>query len=342
MAYLLSIRLDVLRDFVLVANLCAVKISVVIPVFNVEKHIERCARSLFEQTLDSIEYIFVDDCSSDGSLGVLMRTLEQYPDRRNNVKVISHERNLGQSAARNAGLSASSGEYVAFCDSDDWADKYMYETMYNIAAQSDADVVYCDFYRDYGNRTEYCNTVEPLADKIEFLGQYMSRWTPVWNILAKRSLYINNSLFFPKDITYREDFCLTVPLFYYAQKIEKIALPLYHYNKTNSGSLLSVKNARIESDALYCDMEVIDFLKAKGIYNNYDKEMSWGVLRDKQDMILDSSRHDEFMAIYPESHRYIRSCPFLNFKMKLMMWLVVNHVGFIVSGINVLRAALKR
>ena len=105
------------------------KISVIIPVYNVEKYIERCVRSLFEQTLGEIEYIFVDDCTPDGSIAILRRIIEDYPERKPFVSIISHEQNKGLAIARRTGVNAACGEYVAFCDSDDWVDTNMYEKL---------------------------------------------------------------------------------------------------------------------------------------------------------------------------------------------------------------------
>ena len=98
------------------------KVSIVIPVYNVEKYIERCVRSLFEQTLDDIEYIFVDDCSPDQSVAVLQSTLQDYPNRKESVRIIRHKENKGVAVARNAGINAAQGKYLIHCDSDDWVD----------------------------------------------------------------------------------------------------------------------------------------------------------------------------------------------------------------------------
>ena len=109
-------------------NMCT-KVSVVIPVYNVEKYIERCARSLFEQTLDSIEYIFVDDCSPDNSIAVMENVLAEYPHRKEQIKIIRHEVNQGPYAARRHALQAATGDYVISCDADDWVDYDLYEKM---------------------------------------------------------------------------------------------------------------------------------------------------------------------------------------------------------------------
>lgn len=96
------------------------KVSIIIPIYGVELFIERCAISLFEQTLDDIEYIFVDDCTMDKSVQILQGIIAKYPQRKDNVFIIRHERNKGLASARKTGLKFVHGEYVAHCDSDDW------------------------------------------------------------------------------------------------------------------------------------------------------------------------------------------------------------------------------
>ena len=104
------------------------KISILVPIYGVEHYIERCARSLFEQTYPDIEYVFVDDCSSDQSIAVLEKVMEDYPLRKPHVKIIHHERNKGLSAARNTALEASAGDYVMHVDSDDYIEKTLIKT----------------------------------------------------------------------------------------------------------------------------------------------------------------------------------------------------------------------
>lgn len=99
------------------------KVSILVPVYGVEKYIERCARSLFEQTYDNIEYIFVDDCTKDRSIEILQKVLEDYPNRKNQVKILHHDKNRGLSAARNTALDASTGDYLMHVDSDDYLRK---------------------------------------------------------------------------------------------------------------------------------------------------------------------------------------------------------------------------
>ena len=122
------------------------KVSIVIPVYNVEKYIERCVRTLFAQTLDDLEYIFVDDCSPDNSIDVMLKVLEEYPVRKPQVKLIRHEINQGVSQSRQDGVEAATGEYIIHCDPDDWVELDMYEQLYTKAKETNADLVLCDYY----------------------------------------------------------------------------------------------------------------------------------------------------------------------------------------------------
>lgn len=113
------------------------KVSIVVPIYNVEQFLDRTMQSLLAQTLKNIEIIMVDDESPDNCPAICDRYAEQYP----NVKVV-HKKNAGLGMACNSGIEVASGEYIAFCDSDDYVDKDMYETMYNAALKYDADAVY--------------------------------------------------------------------------------------------------------------------------------------------------------------------------------------------------------
>lgn len=179
-------------------------ISVIIPIFRVEAYIERCARSLMEQTLEEVEFIFVDDCSPDGSVDVLQRVIADYPEREGQVRIIRHERNRGLPAARNTGLTEATGEYIFHCDSDDFIERDAVEKMYEIAKKEDADIVYTDWYLDIspsqgpsltppvGGRTSVrymrCPTYSTPKEALRGLLHGTMKYN-VWNKLVRKSLY---------------------------------------------------------------------------------------------------------------------------------------------------------
>ena len=131
------------------------KVSVISPIFKVRNFIERCACSLFEQTLKDVEYIFVDDASPDDSIDIVKACIERYPERKEQVRILVHEQNQGLPAARNTGLAVAAGEYVFHCDSDDFVEREMLEEMYNAAKAQDTDIVYCDFYLSFEKNERY-------------------------------------------------------------------------------------------------------------------------------------------------------------------------------------------
>ncbi len=116
-------------------------VSIIVPIYNVEKYIERCAVSLFEQDFEDIEYIFVNDCTPDNSIQILEEVIEKYPNRKSNVKIIHYKANKGLGSARKTGLEQATGEYVLHIDSDDWVELDMVLCLYNKAIETDADIV---------------------------------------------------------------------------------------------------------------------------------------------------------------------------------------------------------
>ena len=126
-----------------------VKVSVIVPVYNVEKYIRKCLDSLVNQTLEDIEIIVVNDGSKDSSIDIL----KEYAEKHNNIKVYEKE-NGGLSDARNYGLQFATGKYIAFLDSDDYVDVNLYKRMYEKAKAEDSDMVECNFYWVYDNKTK--------------------------------------------------------------------------------------------------------------------------------------------------------------------------------------------
>lgn len=321
------------------------KISVIIPVYNVANYIERCARSLFEQTLDDMEFIFVDDASPDDSIQILQETLSHYPQRIPQVHIVRHSSNLGQSAARNDGLQIATGNFIAYCDSDDYVSLNMYKSLYEKAIKEKADVVYCDFFMVYSSHNECYNTLDEDENKTIFLGRYLSQgWSVLWNMIISRELLFAHNLHSPQGITYCEDFYLTVRILFYANKIAKINDTLYYYNRANNSSIMHNLSEKDALDERSTYLDTIEFFAKNGVLTNYQREMSWRILKNKQDLVLNPHLHREFMSIYPKSHQYILSCPtsFCNTKIKIFMWMLSHHLRWPLLGVLYLRKTFMR
>lgn len=217
------------------------KISIIIPIYKVEKYIERCARSLFEQTLDDIEYLFIDDCSPDKSIEVLKDILDEYPHRKSQTIIHRMERNKGQAAVRYWGVKNATGDYLIHCDSDDWVELDMYRSLYKEAILTNADIVICDYYESDGivNRLkhyDYSEDKECLINDLLFL---RGSWA-LWNKLIRRNLY--NNIKFPL-FNMGEDMTIVFQLIQKSSKIITINKPLYYYYY-NSESISNQKSIK--------------------------------------------------------------------------------------------------
>lgn len=211
------------------------KVSVIIPIYNVETYIERCVRSLFRQTLLDVEFIFIDDCTSDQSITVLNRLIDEYHERISlmqwQVRIERMPQNSGQAAVRRYGMQIAIGDYIAFCDSDDWMEEDMLTEMWQKAIGENCDVVVCDFNETDGVNVKRHYGVSPLT-KMPFFKQLLllkSVWS-LCNKLFKRALYTDHQILYPSDgMNMGEDMVLTIEMVYYSQKVGYINMSLYNY-----------------------------------------------------------------------------------------------------------------
>lgn len=219
------------------------KVSVIVPVYGVEKYIERCAHSLFEQTLDDMEFIFVDDCTTDNSIYILENIIKDYPIRANQTRILHHEKNMGLPVARQTGIKEASGDFIAHCDSDDWVDTDMYRAMFERAVLSGADIVICDYNvaNENGNTTVHGVLRKGRENIIKDTLALKCSWS-VWNKLVKRELYLDNGLIYP-EFSMAEDMLLTSQLLVKAQSVDYIDKGFYFYSY-NPNSIVNKKNVQ--------------------------------------------------------------------------------------------------
>ena len=206
------------------------KISVIIPVYKAEPYIERCVRSLFSQTLDDLEYIFIDDCTPDNSISVLKAVLDEYPNRRDQVKIVNHQHNQGVSQSRQDGFDATTGEYVIHCDPDDWIEPEMYELLYDKAKSGNFDIVGCDFWEEFDNKSTTKLQEFSLTPKDIFVAILDGDLHPsLWSRLIRRQFIIENNVVFDPDICLSEDANYVFPLHLASERVAWLHQPLYHY-----------------------------------------------------------------------------------------------------------------
>lgn len=223
------------------------KVSVIIPIYGVEKYIERCAESLFHQTLDDIEYIFIDDCTLDNSMEILNRVIEKYPHRQSQIKVERMPQNGGLAAVRKYGIIFATGEYIIHCDSDDWVDIRMYELLYNHAIQKDSDLVICDYIITKGDRSSERLFRKNITDcsREALLKRLLtsSDLNPIWTALVKRNLYDN--IMYPIGAM-SEDKTFMMQFVWMAKNVSYLSEALYYYFLSDTSILRTVnKEANI-------------------------------------------------------------------------------------------------
>jgi len=239
-------------------------ITIVVPVYNTEKYLDRCITSIINQTFKDIEIILINDGSTDNSLKIMY----EYASKDDRIKIIDQV-NKGLSATRNTGIKAANGRYILHIDSDDWIEPDMCEVMYKKANKYDADIVTSHVYFDYPNKTILKK--EPYKKTGNF-NDFLMTFTvkrginSVWNKLIKRDLYLSHNIKHFEDISLGEDSSALLRLIVFARTIVTVNKAFYHYDiKTSSMTGNTQKNVLEYLNSL---SKVEEFYRQNGI-NNY-------------------------------------------------------------------------
>lgn len=298
-------------------------VSIIIPIYNVESYIERCARSLYEQSYTNVEYIWVNDATPDNSIEVLRNVSLEYSHRISNVHIIEHDYNKGLPSARNTGISVARGKYILHCDSDDWADKNMVEELVACAESTQSDLVWCDFYSSYSNKDILIKQNKDASREAclsNLLSQKMHGG--YWNKLILRKLYLENQIIFSAEASMCEDLLGTLQLFYYAKKVSYCPMAFYHYVQDNSSAMSVNFSPKKLSDIKTNIDTIIDFFDNEGIEDQYSVEINYLKLLVKRSLLMttDISYFRQWRGIYPESNSYILSYTVLPLIHRLLGW----------------------
>lgn len=207
-----------------------IKVSVLVPAYNVEKYIGKCIESILNQSLKEIEVIIINDGSKDKTLEII----KEYEKKDKRIIVIDKE-NGGVGTARNEGLKISRGEYILFLDSDDWIEKDYLEKTYNYGKENSLDMVVTDFYKEMKDKKSYKEDLK--LEESQFLSgkDYIKEiflgngYPNVWDTLTKRELYLKNKINFLNNIFLGDDILVTIKLGFFANKVGKINKAFVHY-----------------------------------------------------------------------------------------------------------------
>ena len=213
-------------------------ISLIVPIYGVEKYIAKFAESALDQTYQDLQFIFVNDGTKDRSMEILRELIaNRYAHLQSRIVIVDKE-NGGLPSARKAGLDVAEGEYVLFADSDDWMETDAVEKVMAKADETDADIVYFDLIKEYGNRTSYKRERDYTgATKDDFIVKMFNYKSFGYTVTKcfKRRLYTENVIYFPK-LGMHEDIYLMSQIIFYAKSLVHIPEALYHYRKDNPDS----------------------------------------------------------------------------------------------------------
>jgi len=270
------------------------KVSVIVPIYNSEKYLKKCLDSLVNQKLKDMEFILINDGSTDNSLEII----KSYQDSR--IRYFEQE-NMGIGAARNRGIKEARGLYIGFLDSDDYVLDDTYLKMYNKCIRDDLDIVICDYFSENGSKKEiklinFSDTT--LEDSPNLL---MDIPLSPWNKLYKKDLFTSDELF-PVGLKY-EDTPFVTRMFSKAKKIGKLSEPLFHY-VIHSGSETTVIDKRVFDIFKICDILERDLGNNNYVRSSLDDLIIYLITKYTISMryVRDSSLREKFLD---EAFKYL-------------------------------------
>lgn len=308
-------------------------ISVIIPVYGVEQYIERCARSLFEQTISDVEveYIFIDDASKDKSIKILESVISEYPKCIPNIQIIHHQTNKGLPSARNTGLQYAKGEYVIHVDGDDYLEKNALDLLFHAVKANHADVAWCNYYIAFGNKKRIIKqpgfSIPQEAVKGMLRGSMKYN---VWNKLCRKSLYSDNGITFPDGQSMGEDLTM-IMLFLHAKSCAFVDAPLYNYVQ-NPGQMTATYNEeKLESLRSNC-YRLSQYIDK--YFGDTDYRSEYSALKQlmKWPFLLDGkyASYHRWQQWFPESNDFIWQTKGVNTRIKFIEWCAAKHLLLII------------
>lgn len=253
------------------------RITVIVPIYKVEAFIDRCVRSLFEQTLDGVEYLFIDDCTPDRSVEILKELIDEYyrriVDKDWIVKIERMPYNSGISTVRRHGMKMATGDYVIHIDSDDWIEDNMLSDMWHVAMEGDLDVVICDIKIVGKSGIKYLKGLK--SDSVDLFIKDMLMNKSPWalaNKLFRREIYAGNEIMYPHDgMNLGEDMVLVVEQMYYCLKIGYINKAYYNYFENST----SITHPKGEEDIIRHHFQWVENVRTLDAFFRMHNDGRW-------------------------------------------------------------------
>lgn len=308
-----------------------IKVSVIIPMYNVSCLIEPCIRSLYVQTYRNLELIFVNDCSKDDTLEVVESLVKQQGQTEIQCKIVSHEMNRGVAAARNTGLEHATGDYIYYVDSDDFIEKDTIESLILKAVETDAEVVACEWQMEFGHNSRHLT--QPDATTGEELFKKMSygvfRWN-LWLFLVKRSLYLDNGISFIEGVNMGEDMMVMLKLAACADKVAVVHRPLYHYIQTNANAIS--KDIRPYIGQIKDNVSEVQRYTTEKFGDKYESTIDQLKLSLKLPLLISDKKESymQWLEWWPETNTETDGNPELSWRTKMLQKAAYKKFFFII------------
>ena len=313
------------------------KVSILVPFFNVEKYVGKCVESLFTQTYNNIEYIFVNDCTPDNSLEVINEYVKKYSIEEK-CKIINHNQNQGICQSRNDCLDNATGDYILFIDSDDYIDRDMVELLVKAAIKDNADISGCGYTEEYDDHSieipqKYTNNYNEMLKAITVL----TIKGVMWKLLIKRSVVEANNIRFMPEKNMVDDYLFCCQVFFYSRRFTGVDKCMYHYIQFNPNnySQRTIYNINHQAEAI---RETEKFYKENGVYDIVKKELYIRKFIAKKPLIMDKKCIDiiKWREIFPESNDAWKELNF-SFANKILFKLAASPFYWIVPLIMKLK-----
>lgn len=256
-------------------------LSVLVPVYGVERYIADCARSLFAQRDVDAEFVFVDDASPDGSVDRLREVMAEYPAVGERVRILRHAHNRGVGAARRTAIEAARGTYICFVDSDDaLSDDRALAQLSEEARRTDADLIFGGYCEVSPAGRRRIHTPRPDRDRVlrSLLRQDYRTSNRLWGILIRRALHTRYGVWPAAGLNFAEDYVLLSQLVYRAARIAAVDRPFYAYRTANAGSCMNTLTRRSADAYVEANRVVTDFFRAQPDFERWRPALTLGKL----------------------------------------------------------------
>lgn len=299
-------------------------ISVIVPIYNAEATLHVTLSSIVNQNYNSIELIFVNDCSTDASEHILRQFLSEWPkDEFYNIAIINHDVNKGVAAARNTGLSIANGDYIYFIDADDWIEPDTIQVLAEHAIGEDAEIVCCNWFLSF-NKSER-KMRQPVVfgpyDAIQKIFHGSMRWN-LWLFLVRKSLFTENQLQFTPGMNMGEDLVMMIKLLMNASKVFHVNRHLYHYNQSNAASLTKTYTKKHVQEVTLNVMEVEKYIMENDFRNQLRLSLDFLKLNIKLPLLISNKKEQYLLWLnwFPEVNTKTMANKELSSRIRVLQW----------------------